>query len=47
MRVRVTAPARLHLGFLDLAGGLGRRFGSLGLTLGGLETEVSVPSSTA
>jgi beta-ribofuranosylaminobenzene 5'-phosphate synthase len=31
--VRVRAPARLHLGFLDLNGGLGRRFGSLGLTL--------------
>jgi beta-RFAP synthase len=32
-RVRVRAPARLHLGFLDLAGSLGRRFGSLGLSL--------------
>lgn len=31
--VTVTAPARLHLGFLDLHGGLGRRFGSLGLAL--------------
>ena len=31
--VRVTAPARLHLGFLDLAGDLGRRFGSLGLAV--------------
>jgi beta-ribofuranosylaminobenzene 5'-phosphate synthase len=31
--VRVIAPARLHLGFLDLHGGLGRRFGSLGVTL--------------
>ena len=31
--VRVVAPARLHLGFLDLSGSLGRRFGSLGLTL--------------
>ena len=31
--MRVTAPARLHLGFLDLAGDLGRRFGSLGLAL--------------
>jgi beta-ribofuranosylaminobenzene 5'-phosphate synthase len=30
---RVRAPARLHLGFLDLHGGLGRRFGSLGLAL--------------
>lgn len=31
--VRVRAPARLHFGFLDLHGGLGRRFGSLGLAL--------------
>jgi methylene-tetrahydromethanopterin dehydrogenase len=29
--VTVTAAARLHLGFLDMNGGLGRRFGSLGL----------------
>ena len=28
--VEIYAPARLHLGFLDLDGGLGRRFGSLG-----------------
>lgn len=31
--VQVRAPARLHLGFLDLHGGRGRRFGSLGLSL--------------
>ena len=31
--VTVTVPARLHLGFLDLDGGLGRRFGGLGITL--------------
>lgn len=31
--VRVEAPARLHFGFLDLHGGLGRRFGSLGLAV--------------
>lgn len=31
--VRVRAPARLHLGFLDLNGNLGRRFGSIGLAL--------------
>lgn len=31
--LRIIAPARLHLGFLDLSGSLGRRFGSLGLTL--------------
>ncbi|MGU3538336.1 beta-ribofuranosylaminobenzene 5'-phosphate synthase family protein [Methylobacterium sp. A54F] len=31
--VRVRAPARLHFGFLDLHGGLGRRFGSLGVAV--------------
>lgn len=31
--LRVRAPGRLHIGFLDLNGSLGRRFGSLGLTL--------------
>lgn len=30
--------ARLHLGFLDLAGDYGRRFGSLGLAIDGFET---------
>src|SRR3990172_5621857 len=29
--VVVTAPARLHLGFIDPDGSLGRRFGSLGV----------------
>jgi beta-RFAP synthase len=31
--IEVTAHARLHLGFLDLEGGLGRRFGCLGLAI--------------
>ena len=31
--VRVRASARLHLGFLDLNGGFGRRFGSLGIAI--------------
>ncbi|MEP9347975.1 beta-ribofuranosylaminobenzene 5'-phosphate synthase family protein [Xanthobacter sp. KR7-225] len=31
--LRVEAPGRLHLGFIDLGGALGRRFGSLGVTL--------------
>ena len=31
--VCVHAPARLHMGFVDLHGGLGRRYGSLGLAL--------------
>jgi beta-RFAP synthase len=41
-KVIVTAPARLHLGFLDLTGQLGRRFGSIGLTISGLKTQLSV-----
>jgi beta-RFAP synthase len=31
--VTVSSSARLHLGFFDLDGGLGRRFGSIGLSL--------------
>jgi beta-RFAP synthase len=38
--VEVDAPARLHLGFLDLHGGLGRRFGSIGLTIDTLATRL-------
>jgi len=38
--VRVLAPARLHLGFLDLNGGLGRRFGSIGLAVDRPVTEL-------
>jgi beta-RFAP synthase len=41
-RVTVTAPARLHMGFVDLSGDLGRRFGGLGLTLAGIHTRLSV-----
>jgi beta-RFAP synthase len=53
--VTVSVPARLHLGFLDLNGGLGRRFGSIGLALDrpvtrlilrpGGETSVSGPDA--
>ena len=41
-RVSIEAPARLHLGFMDLNGGLGRRFGSLGLALAGISTRITV-----
>src|SRR5215471_12425172 len=44
--VTVTAPARLHLGFLDLNGALGRRFGSIGLAIADLRTRVTVSRST-
>ena len=46
-RVRVHAPGRLHLGFLDPAGSLGRRFGSLGLVVDGPETVVDVARAPA
>jgi beta-ribofuranosylaminobenzene 5'-phosphate synthase len=39
--VTVRASARLHMGFLDLHGGLGRRFGSLGLSLDELATTLT------
>jgi beta-RFAP synthase len=39
--ITVTIPARLHLGFLDLNGGLGRRFGSIGLAITGLRTKIA------
>jgi beta-ribofuranosylaminobenzene 5'-phosphate synthase len=38
--VSVIAPARLHVGFIDLSGSRGRRFGSVGLTISGLETQL-------
>ena len=41
-RVDVSVPARLHLGLLDLDGGLGRRFGSLGITLDAPRTKLSL-----
>ena len=40
--IYIEAPARLHLGFLDLEGGLGRRFGGLGLTLNDITTKILV-----
>ena len=40
--VRVQASARLHLGFLDLNGGLNRRFGSIGLAIDAFATVVEL-----
>lgn len=45
--VRVETSARLHLGFLDLNGGAGRKFGSLGLALDGPVTELTIRRSNA
>jgi beta-ribofuranosylaminobenzene 5'-phosphate synthase len=44
--VRVNAPARLHLGFLDPSASLGRRFGSLGLVIEGFDTVVMLARAT-
>lgn len=45
--VRVLAPARLHLGFLDLNGDLGRRFGSIGLAIDKPATELVLSRARA
>jgi beta-ribofuranosylaminobenzene 5'-phosphate synthase len=41
-QVSVTAAARLHLGFLDMNGGLGRKFGGIGLALDSPATRISL-----
>ena len=43
--VQVTTAARLHLGFLDPGGDLGRRFGSIGLAIDAFETRVELHES--
>jgi beta-RFAP synthase len=45
-RAHVAAPGRLHLGFLDPDGTLGRRFGSVGLAIDGPCTRVSMQSAS-
>ncbi len=40
--VTVAAAARLHLGFLDMNGGLGRRFGGLGLAIDRPATRLTI-----
>jgi beta-ribofuranosylaminobenzene 5'-phosphate synthase len=42
LEITVKAPARLHLGFLDLNGGLGRKFGSLGLGINRPSTKMTL-----
>ena len=40
--ISIKAHARLHFGFFDLHGGLGRKFGSLGVALDELATEMEI-----
>ncbi len=39
-KVSVNAPARLHMGFIDLSGALGRHFGSIGVALNEISTRL-------
>ena len=41
-KISITAPARLHLGFMDLNGSLGRKFGSVGIAIDSIETSITV-----
>ena len=42
MKVKVTTSARLHLGFMDLNGDLGRLYGSIGVTVKAPKTQLTI-----
>jgi beta-ribofuranosylaminobenzene 5'-phosphate synthase len=44
-KITVTAPARLHMGFIDLSGSLGRQFGSIGIALNEINTRLTLTTS--
>jgi beta-RFAP synthase len=44
-KVSVIAPARLHMGFIDLSGALGRHFGSIGIALNEINTRLTVTAA--
>lgn len=44
-KITVIAPARLHMGFIDLSGSLGRHFGSIGVALNEINTILSISYS--
>ena len=46
-KVLVRAPARLHLGFLDLSGAVGRRYGGLGLAIDAPKTKLTVAMASS
>ncbi len=46
-KVTVLAPARLHMGFIDLSGALGRDFGSIGIGLNEINTSISMQGAAA
>lgn len=44
-KVMVLAPARLHMGFIDLSGALGRHFGSIGIGLNEINTHLTITAT--
>lgn len=44
-KVTVIAPARLHMGFIDLSGALGRHFGSIGVGLNDIQTHLCITNA--
>ncbi len=44
-KVMVLAPARLHMGFIDLSGALGRHFGSIGIGLSEINTRLTISAA--
>ncbi len=45
VKIIVSAPARLHMGFIDLSGALGRYFGSIGVALNEIQTCLTLTAS--
>lgn len=45
--VNIVAPARLHMGFIDMGGSLGRKFGSIGVGVNEILTRLSVSRAEA
>ena len=46
-KVNISTPARLHLGFIDLHGGVGRKFGSVGIALDTPRLELEIMPAEA
>lgn len=46
-QILVEAPGRLHMGFLDLGGSLGRKFGSIGVGVNEIATRLTLSHSDA
>ena len=43
--ISISAPARLHMGFIDMSGALGRHFGSIGVGLNEIATRIHLSAS--